>query len=102
MSFDTILKQAARDMLSMSGESVTYRGGGVSVSTNALISQQVDLLGAETEFAENRTVGTLLVEDVGKPQRGDTLETAAGVTWVLQETLPSTDEWISEWSVTRK
>jgi len=99
MGFDAIAKDAARDMLTNVGQAVTYRGCDGDVTTVGVIEKIVDLLGGDTQISDARYMASLLVEDVGSPQRNDTVTDSAGTEWVLVEEMPTTDKWIAEWSV---
>jgi len=86
-------------MLTNVGQAVIYRGCNDDVTTVGIIEKAVELLGAETQISDARYMASLLVEDVGNPQRNDIVTDSAGTEWVLVEEMPTTDKWIAEWSV---
>lgn len=101
-AFDTLAKDAARDMVQQVGHAGTFAGADGEVITYGLIDKAVDYLGAESVIAEDRWTLTLLAEDVAEPTRGDRWTDDAGAVWLLQERQPGTDRWFHEWTVTRQ
>lgn len=101
--FDAIGRAASRDMVTTVGQIVSYRGGSDPVQTIGVVDSILDMLGPETTLGETRHICTLLREDVGQPHRGDTVITSNdNQEWVLLEELPSSDIWITEWSVSKR
>ena len=104
----TIAQKAARNIVTIAAaldtESrvTTYIGGAGDVTTVGFIDLEADLFGGETLTSEKRYVARLLVEDVGHPFRGDRIMDENNTTWILQEERPTSDLWITEWSITRQ
>lgn len=102
MAYDTIAKAAARRGLTHLGQAVTFRGCDGDVATVGIIEKAVGFVGGDVPMSDARWQATLLVEDVGAPQRNDTVTDADGTVWVLLEERPETDRWFAEWSVRRR
>lgn len=101
-TFDAAAKHAAREMLTETGQAVTYRGEAGDIDTVAVIAESVELFGFETSVGDSRYTCLFLAEDVADARRNDRVTDASGVMWLLQEEQPNSDEWIREWSVTQQ
>lgn len=103
-TFDTIATDMTAVLLcdGQLGESVTYRGRGVEVTTVAVIDRLQDLLAMEVTIGDPRYVAMIDRSDVTAPRRGDQLVREDGTVWSLQEEMPGSDEWVGIWSITKQ
>lgn len=105
IAIDTVGKNAARKCIArLGGKTVTVHSAAAAttISTVVAIIKDTQLFGAAGARAvEPSWFASLLLEDVTAPRRGDRIVETDGTAWTLVEEQPTTDEWVSEWSVSR-
>jgi len=95
MSFNATDTAMGAVLVNSFGELVTYRrcNGEVVTGIYAEIDLGVEIFGrAESGAAEYRNEALLLRADVGEPRRGDTIITADGTTYTVQDLLPGASD----------
>jgi len=103
MKIGDINKQSARHMFDEHGQEITYIGVSLAeIKTPAIIENTFDLLEQPVSNSAAQYAISLLVEDVGVPNRGDTVIENDGTRWVLAEELPQSDQWVTEWAARRR
>jgi hypothetical protein len=93
MSWITRRARANAALINRDGQSCTYTPeGGAAVSLNACILKDTDALGFDAAPREERYLAFVDSADVeDRPQKGDTLRTAAGAAYVLDNEAEDAD-----------
>ena len=91
MSFNAFDLAMGGTLVQLLGEPVTYRRcNGETISIYAEIDLDVEVFGeSESGVAEHRTEIAILRGDIGQARRGDSIITAAGVTYTVKDILPA-------------
>lgn len=98
----TAEKARARQVLTALGGCLVFNGAAGVVVSVGYVDQASDFLGLDTPISDARFVASMLVEDVGAPQRGDAITDEDGDEWVVHEEVPGSDPWVTDWTVSRR